>query len=95
MHYKRICKHYIYVCVLPHLYRLLNGFSKYIIDPDYSVSYDIVQSYANETFPKITSPALCNWRETLVNIPEKKNYTHMFEYLVKRKRLCCQWVELS
>ena len=60
-----------------------NGFSQYVIDPDKS-AYS-VQIYVNGVSSKITSPALCRWLYTFVNIPEKLNYTHISKYLMKRK----------
>jgi len=44
-----------------------------------------VQSYVNGISTKITSLALCTWRETFVNILEKLNYIHIFNYLMTRK----------
>ena len=64
---------------------MINGFSKYIVDPDKNLPYDIVQSYVDDRIPKFTSPAFYNRKETLSDIPQKYNYTHMYEYLMKRE----------
>ena len=65
----------------PHLDRkkclLTSGFSKYIVDPDKNLAYDIVQSYVDDRLPKVTSPTFDNWKETLSDIPQKVNYTHV------------------
>lgn len=63
---------------------MANGFSRYVVDPDKNLTYDIVQSYVNEKVPEIPTPLLCNWKDNLVCIPEKLNYTHVYEYLIKR-----------
>ena len=34
---------------------------------------------------KVTSPAFYNWTDTLSDIPQKFNYTHMYEYLTMRE----------
>ena len=34
---------------------------------------------------KVTSPAFYNWTDTLSDIPQKFNCTHMYEYLMKRE----------
>ena len=44
-----------------------------------------VQSYVNGISSQITSPALCKWRETFVNILEKLKYTYICKYLIKGK----------
>ena len=54
---------------------------QYAIDPYKSVAY----SYLNGISHKITSLALCRWRETFVGIPDKLNCTHMFRYLTEEK----------
>ena len=64
---------------------ITNGYSKYIVDPEKNLAYDIVQSYVDDKLPKVTSPACNNWKETLSDIPHKFNYTHMYEYLIKRE----------
>jgi len=46
-----------------------NEFSKYVVDLIKSVKYSL-QRYVNGLSPQITSPALCRWRETFVNIQE-------------------------
>ena len=65
------------------------GFSQHFIDPDKS-AYNIysVQSSTNDITmsPKITSPVLCRWRETFVNIPVKLNYTHILTYFNDEKK---------
>lgn len=61
-----------------------SGYSKYIINPDKSLNYDIVQSYVNATVPKISSPLLTNWKCSLENVPANFNYTHLYEYIIKR-----------
>ena len=63
---------------------MTNSFSKYIIDPNFGL-YDIVQSYVDDRIRKVTSPAFYNWTDTLSDIPQKFNCTHMYEYLMKRE----------
>ena len=48
-------------------------------------AYDIVQSYVDDRIPKVISPAFYKWTDTLSHIPQKFNYTHMYEYLMKRE----------
>ena len=50
-----------------------------------TLAYDIVQSYVDDRIRKVTSPAFYNWTHTLSDIPQKFNYTHMYEYLMKRE----------
>ena len=50
-----------------------------------TLAYDIVQSYVDDRILKVTSRAFYNWTETLSDIPQKFNYTHMNEYLMKRE----------
>ena len=44
-----------------------------------------MQSYADDRIRKVTSPAFNNWTDTLLDVPQKFNYTHMHEYLMKRE----------
>ena len=44
-----------------------------------------MQSYVDDRIRKVTSPAFYNWTDTLSDIPQKFNYTHMYEYLMKRE----------
>ena len=44
-----------------------------------------MQSYVDDRIRKVTSPAFYNWTDTLSDIPQKCNYTHMYEYLMKRE----------
>ena len=44
-----------------------------------------MQSYVDDRKSKVTSPAFCNWTDTLSDIPHKFNYTHMYKYLMKRE----------
>ena len=62
---------------------MTNSFSKYIIIR--ILAYDIVQSYVDDRIRKVTSPAFYNWTDTLSDIPQKFNCTHMYEYLMKRE----------
>ena len=34
---------------------MTNGFSKYIVDPDKNLAYDIVQRYVGDRIPNVTS----------------------------------------
>ena len=49
-----------------------NGFSQYVTNPEPS-AYIQRAELCEWLSPKITSRALCRWRETFVNIPEKLN----------------------
>ena len=44
-----------------------------------------MQSYVDDRIRKVTSPAFYNWTDTLSDIPQKFNYAHMYEYLMKRE----------
>ena len=41
--------------------------------------------WMTEYVRKVTSPAFYNWTDTLSDIPQKFNCTHMYEYLMKRE----------
>lgn len=60
-------------------------FADFVIDPDQSLSYSIIQDYVDKTTPAISPPLLANWAKTLEHIPSTFSYTHIYEYLVKRK----------
>ena len=44
-----------------------------------------MQSYVDARIRKVTSLAFYNRTDTLSDIPQKFNCTHMFEYLMKRE----------
>ena len=44
-----------------------------------------MQSYVDDRIRKVTSPAFYNWTDTISDIPQKFNYAHMYEYLMKRE----------
>ena len=44
-----------------------------------------MQSYVDDRIPNVIFPAFYNWTDTLSDIPHKFNYTHMYEYLMKRE----------
>ena len=62
---------------------MTNSFSNTLLIRNFA--YDIMQSYVDDRIPKVTSPAFYNWTDTLSNIPQKFNYTQMYEYLMKRE----------
>ena len=64
--------------------RIKDLISSGFVNPDTSLSYDLIQAYVNETVPKISSPLLINWKTTLEGVPSTFNYTHLYEYLIKR-----------
>ena len=44
-----------------------------------------MQSYVDNRIRKVTSPAFYNWTDTLSDILQKFNYTHICEYLMKKE----------
>lgn len=72
----------VYACRIKEV--IASGYSKHVVDPDKSITYEIVQSYVNSVNPKVSTPLLANWKNTMDDIPKQLNYTHMYEYLVKR-----------
>lgn len=61
-----------------------SGLDKFIVDPDGSVQYAIIEEHVRENLLNISPPLLKNWTDNMTVIPENFCYTHIYEYLVKR-----------
>lgn len=60
-------------------------FSSYVVDPDKSLTYEIIQEYANSKTVNIPLPLISKWKSTMEFIPKDFTYASIYEYLVKRE----------
>ena len=58
-----------------------SGLDKFIVDPDGSVQYAIIEEHVRENLLNISPPLLKNWTDNMTVIPENVCYTRIYGYV--------------